>query len=167
MKKIIVIFYLLSAIGFANNTFTVHIGACALQINDRYKLKEFNAPYNFNFTYLESEGKEWISNDNLFLQHNINIYFKENYPQKDKDLYISKWKKMMVLFSNNRFRDLEIWRFKNPEIEMNKKGSYQEIAKTFSRQANVFIIFGKNFIIHIDETDPYIDEIYNMIKDCK
>ena len=167
MKKIIIGFLLTISISFSSDTFNVHVGNCALHIPNRYQLRNnFTPPSNFNFYYLENTALDELQGENFLLRHNINIHDGE-ISEKHKSFYLNKFKELLHLIKLDKYKNMEIWHFKSKNIDFDKNGTKQDVAQELNKQANTFLIFSNSFNIYIEETDPYIDEIYNMIKDCK
>jgi hypothetical protein len=158
MKKIIIYIFLIHA-SFAYDTFDINIGACNLAITKPYELKSFSPNYNFRFSRLEDKTIGEFMGANFFYTHKI-VISDNNLNKTDKQKLINKLKKIYPLKKHIQDGELDIFIFK-PEKNLSKNKKYDTTIN------NIFLIFLINTSIYIEETDPYIDEIYNMIKDCK
>jgi len=136
--------------------------SCELKIPWRYKLDSFDKDRKeYLFSYQNSNQlKKYIYN------HRIRVERKEND-------YISLADKVFSenfnLISLKNFNDIKSFRYKGKDKEEKQNNcknqqSCKEVDMYFKN--NYLVVYGKDFIMIIEETDEYIDEIYKMIEDC-
>jgi len=160
MKRILILLTFSLSVLFPNNSFKIHIGSCDLNVPKRYILKKFTPPYNFTFFHLEDNSLEELMGINFILSHNINIHHEENIKEKEKQKFLKALAKNRKQVSHKQYGTLEIYRFKPIISVKNERDVHYETT-------NIYLILNENFVIYIDETDPYIDDIHTMIEDCK
>ena len=158
MKKII-IYILLIHTTFAFDTFDINIGACNLAIPKSYKLKSFSPNYNFHFSHLENKSMDNFMGANFFYTHKI-VISNSDLNKTEKQNLVNNLKKIYPLKKHTQVRELDIFIFKPIKNLSNDK-------KYDMTMNNIFLIFLANTAIYIEETDEYIDTIYNMIENCK
>jgi hypothetical protein len=158
MKKIILIILFIH-LSFASDTFDINIGVCNLKIPKNYELKSFSPNYNFHFSKLENANIPKYMDINFIYTHRI-VVTNIDLNKEKKKKYVNRWKKVYPLKEHIQDGELDIFIFK-PVKNLSKNKKYD-----FTKN-NIFLIFSINTIIYVEETDKHIDEIYNMIKECR